>query len=112
LDEQTAVRHGGTVRGTTRSTADCKGSGVARLGGARTGLGHGSGDRTTNGEGTAASSGDELTTRGGRGRRGLACRGGRGTGAQPAFIRDVNFTHRFWYPTDIRSDEFGFGHGI
>jgi hypothetical protein len=37
--------------------------------------------------GTTASSGGELTTRGGRGRRGLSCRGGRGAGAQPVFIR-------------------------
>jgi hypothetical protein len=49
--------------------------------------------------GSAASSSGELTTRGGRGRRGLDCRGGRGVGAQLAFIgreREVERAPRRW----------------
>jgi hypothetical protein len=66
---------------------------------ARSGLGRGgrlasrgvddgrcSGLRSSMATGTAASSGGELTARGGRGRRGLGCRGGRGAGAQPVLI--------------------------
>jgi hypothetical protein len=84
LDEQTVARHEGTVQGTMRSMADCEGT--TRLGGVQMGLGHGSGDRTANDEDTTASSGGELTARGGRGRRGLGYRGGRGAGVQPTFI--------------------------